>query len=175
MKDPAFETLYAHAETLFRAGIRSDHGPDHWRRVEDAVMLMASETGCDVTIGRLFAIYHDACRVNDGADLDHGLRAAALLRRILGVQFTLTAERMDLLTYAVSEHTRGKTSADPTIGTCWDADRLDLTRVGIMSDAGLMSTAVGKRLALAGSTIDSVENRRIPTTPSSLPLAPLGN
>jgi uncharacterized protein len=36
------------------------------------------------------------------------------------------------------------TSEVPTIGVCWDADRLDLTRVGIMPDPEFFSTAAGK-------------------------------
>jgi hypothetical protein len=38
-------------------------------------------------------------------------------------------------------------SADGTIGTCWDADRLDLPRVGIWPSAALLSTdAAGELL-----------------------------
>jgi uncharacterized protein len=33
------------------------------------------------------------------------------------------------------------------IGACWDADRLDLTRVGIIPDPDMMSTEPGKELA----------------------------
>jgi uncharacterized protein len=39
----------------------------------------------------------------------------------------------------VSEH--------PTIGTCWDADRLDLGRVGARPDPKYMSTEARKRAA----------------------------
>jgi hypothetical protein len=34
---------------------------------------------------------------------------------------------------------------NPTIGCCWDADRLDLSRVGIEPDTELMSTDAGRR------------------------------
>ena len=37
------------------------------------------------------------------------------------------------------------TTDDPTIGTCWDADRLDIGRVGIIPHERFMSTAAGKR------------------------------
>ena len=35
----------------------------------------------------------------------------------------------------------GLVSEDPTVGACWDADRLDLPRVGIQPDPALFSTA----------------------------------
>ena len=38
----------------------------------------------------------------------------------------------------------GRVSDDPTIGTCWDADRLDLRRVAIVPKTGLMSTNPAK-------------------------------
>ena len=36
-----------------------------------------------------------------------------------------------------------------TIGTCWDADRLDLGRVGIIPSSDFMSTQAGKESARA--------------------------
>jgi hypothetical protein len=44
-------------------------------------------------------------------------------------------------------HTEEKHHTDPTIGTCWDADRLDLGRVGMIPNARFMSTAFGKEIA----------------------------
>lgn len=42
---------------------------------------------------------------------------------------------------------RGLTTTNPTIGCCWDADRLDLGRVGIEPDPELMSTDAGRKRA----------------------------
>ena len=39
---------------------------------------------------------------------------------------------------------------DATIGTCWDADRLELPRVGIRPDPRYFSTIEGRRRASAG-------------------------
>jgi uncharacterized protein len=36
-------------------------------------------------------------------------------------------------------HSEGAVHADPTVQTCWDADRLDLGRVGVMPDAKFLS------------------------------------
>jgi uncharacterized protein len=55
-------------------------------------------------------------------------------------------EVVELLQKACSWHTRGKLSEDPTIGACWDADRLDLTRIGETPKARFMSTALGRSL-----------------------------
>ena len=49
---------------------------------------------------------------------------------IQGTLLDVTDEQMELLTYACSYHTDGLTEADVTVQTCWDADRLDLGRVG---------------------------------------------
>jgi len=47
-------------------------------------------------------------------------------------------------------HTHEGYHDDVTIQTCWDADRLDLGRVGIIPDPDRMCTGMGKQLALAG-------------------------
>ena len=60
----------------------------------------------------------------------HGPRGAALARELHGGAFTLDEGRMGLLKFACEEHTNGGVSSDPTIGVCWDADRLNLWRVG---------------------------------------------
>ena len=57
----------------------------------------------------------------------------------------LTKESLEKLTYACVFHNKGLISDDITIGTCWDADRLDLGRVGIYPSAELMSTEQAKK------------------------------
>jgi uncharacterized protein len=51
---------------------------------------------------------------------------------------------MELLVTACSLHTCGGVSDVLTIGTCWDADRLDLARFGIVPDPELLSTAAAR-------------------------------
>ncbi|MGB5446898.1 MAG: hypothetical protein WBM99_15485, partial [Psychromonas sp.] len=41
-------------------------------------------------------------------------------------------------------HAFHQLSTDPTIGTCWDADRLDLGRYGIYPKAQFLSTEAAK-------------------------------
>jgi uncharacterized protein len=45
---------------------------------------------------------------------------------------------------AIELHTAGQVSADPTVGACWDADRLHLPRCGITPNPDLFSTAPGR-------------------------------
>jgi uncharacterized protein len=97
---------------------------------------------------RLFALLHDSCRLNDGNDFDHGPRAAKMLDRIVPIVFALDRDRLELLKQAIRLHTSGQTTEDPTIGTCWDADRLDIGRAGISPSAHYMSTAAGKEISV---------------------------
>ena len=156
-----FADCYTHAASIFTMGETSIHGPAHWRRVERFVIRIASKTeGADMTVCRLFAIYHDSCRLNDGSDSGHGPRAAEMLRRYLpSTTCELDADRLALLIHAVANHTAGFTSDNPTIGACWDADRLDLVRINMQPHPRYMSTLMGKTLARATSTYS-------PTTPS---------
>jgi uncharacterized protein len=110
-------------------------------------MQIAQNNGADVTVVTLFAYLHDSCRLNDGSDYEHGPRAAELIMTMQGKIFTITQEQLDLLTEACRGHTSGGCSNNPTIGACWDADRLDLGRAGKIPAAKRMSTTLGKEMA----------------------------
>jgi uncharacterized protein len=133
--------------SIFRCGAYSIHGPSHWLRVEAFGLNIAKASGADLTVVRLFALLHDSCRQDDGADLEHGPRAAEMLDRIVPTVFAIDPGRFDLLKEAIRLHTSGLTSTEPTIGTCWDADRLDIGRVGMTPSAQYMSTEDGKGMA----------------------------
>ena len=127
------------------------HGETHWRRVAaNALDLADADARCDREVVLLFAIVHDAARENDDWDRGHGARAADLARELNERWLGLSAERLDLLATACAGHSEGRTSADPTIAACWDADRLDLIRIGVEPRVRLMSTAAG-RGATAGA------------------------
>lgn len=130
------------------------HGPDHWRRVERNAVLLAGKTGADVEVVRLFALFHDSRRVNDGHDPDHGSRGADHAMELRGSAYHLDDARFELLRLACIGHTDELHHPDPTIGTCWDADRLDLGRVGMIPDPYYMSTAFGKEIADRGSIFE---------------------
>ena len=147
LSEDVFDGTLEHAASIFVCGEYSVHGLDHWRRVESFGKELCKESGGDLEVVRLFAILHDSCRLDDGADLLHGPRAADMLGEIADEFFTLEPDRLELLEYAIRHHTGGRASDDPTIGTCWDADRLDIGRVGIIPHQRYMSTKPGRRRA----------------------------
>lgn len=132
----------------------SIHGPDHWRRVERNGLLLATRSGANIIVVRLFALFHDCRRENDGWDPGHGARGAEHAASLRGVEYDLSDEDFDLLHYACAWHTEGRRHDDPTIGTCWDADRLDLGRAGITPDSKFMSTEFAREIADRGSIQD---------------------
>ena len=123
------------------------HGVAHWERVERNGLLLATPE-CDVTVIRLFAYLHDSCRENDGYDLEHGPRAALMMESLRdNLLKDLSDEQFSLLQQACRQHTSTRSTGNPTIDACFDADRLDLGRVGIQPDPEKMATARGKEMA----------------------------
>ncbi len=127
----------------YRLDLAGIHGPGHWRRVRANGLALAARTnGADPAVIELFALLHDSRRHDDNEDPDHGDRAAALVHDLAAAALLpLDSVRLALLADACSRHTRGEVSDDPTIGCCWDADRLDLSRLLIRPRDRLLSTA----------------------------------
>jgi uncharacterized protein len=122
-----------------------DHGVAHWARVLENGLRLAEVTAADVEVVRLFAVLHDSRRVNEATDPDHGPRAAEFARRLRGRLFDLPDREFGLLHRACAGHTHERTHADVTIQTCWDADRLDLGRVGITPHPSRLCTEMAKQ------------------------------
>jgi uncharacterized protein len=123
----------------------SIHGESHWQRVAAAALALLPETpDADPALVFLFALFHDSMRLNDGHDPLHGPRGAALARELRGGPFELEDAEMDLLAFACEEHTNGGVGPNPTVGVCWDADRLNLWRVGIKPDPRFLSTQAAR-------------------------------
>ena len=117
------------------------HGVRHWARVLENGLRLASRTGSRKDVVILFALFHDACRHNDHSDPDHGSRGAALAQHLRGQCFDLDDGGMRLLLDACCRHSAGLLDGNPTVQTCWDADRLDLLRVGIEPCPDRLGTA----------------------------------
>ena len=115
----------------FRLDWRGIHGAGHWARVRYNGLCLARRTGANTRVVELFSFVHDARRVHDGGDRRHGERAAKLVHELQGRLFSLGRTELGLLELACREHSAGRLDADATVQTCWDADRLDLGRVGI--------------------------------------------
>jgi uncharacterized protein len=122
-----------------------DHGVTHWARVLENGLRLAGETGANVEVVQLFALLHDSRRVNEATDPDHGPRAAGFASSLRGRLFDLPDHEFRLLHRACAGHTYERTHADVTVQTCWDADRLDLGRVGITPHPSRLCTEAARR------------------------------
>ena len=122
------------------------HGVHHWRTVERNGLYLSQFTGADPLVVSYFAYFHDCMRENEGSDSKHGPRGARYAERnreILG----LSDAQFEILHRACSGHTYGRNSVCETISTCWDADRLDLGRVGISPRSNYLFSREAKRIA----------------------------
>jgi uncharacterized protein len=124
------------------------HGAPHWARVKENGLRLSESTGANVKVVEAFAFLHDSQRLNDGPDRHHGRRAAALARGLPNSLLDLTETEMDLLAAACEGHSDGVLTADITVCTCWDADRLDLGRVGIVPDPARLCTEAARDPAI---------------------------
>ncbi len=134
MTAPEVKRLLQAVRDQYVLSWRGTHGIGHWARVYSNGVRLAAGTGADPGVLLLFALFHDACRRNDGSDDDHGGRGAELALRWRGSYFGLNDDAFSLLYGACAGHTIGRWHPDVTIQACWDADRLDLARVGIRPD-----------------------------------------
>ena len=123
------------------------HGVHHWGRVLDNALLIAEHTGANIKVVTLFALFHDSRRTNEGIDPEHGKRGAQYLKvfRRKHRYFTLKKSELDLLTFACDNHTSGRLHDNLTVQACWDADRLDLGRVGFKVDPSYLNTDYAKK------------------------------
>ena len=118
------------------------HGEAHWRCVAaTGLELGATVHGTDPVVVLCFGLLHDTRRENETYDPGHGRRAEAFAQELRAEGLLdLEDPRFESLGEALRLHSDGQVSADPTIGACWDADRLHLPRVSIEPDPGLFST-----------------------------------
>ena len=140
--------LVRHLRANFALDWGGIHGAPHWARVHLIGLRLARQTGANPDVVRLFAFLHDARRVHDGRDKDHGARAAALARSLRGRFFDLPDPEFALLVSACAGHSDGRLEGPVTVLTCWDADRLDLGRVGIRPDPKRLCTAAARDPAM---------------------------
>jgi uncharacterized protein len=124
--------------------VRCAHGVVHWARVLENGLRVAAANGADPEVVALFAVFHDSRRVNEFHDGGHGLRGGEFARSLRGAQIHLDDARFDLLFEACRLHTDGLTEGDPTLQACWDADRLDLARVGIIPRPHRLCTDIAR-------------------------------
>lgn len=145
--DSHIERLREYAIKHTKMGDNSVHGIRHWDRVaKNADSLWTSDV--NLLVVKAFAYIHDVEREDDGYDLQHGPRAAALVDNIRdSVLAFLNDVEIHQLKKACELHTSTWRTEDATVNACFDADRLDLGRVGITPDPEKMATVQGRILA----------------------------
>ena len=124
------------------------HGVSHWARVRCNGLLIAKDNGADKSVIEYFSFLHDSRRFDENSDPGHGKRAAEFALALRDSYVDLSDTSFSLLVTACEGHTHEGYHDDVTIQTCWDADRLDLGRVGIIPDPDRMCTGIGRQLAL---------------------------
>jgi uncharacterized protein len=121
-----------------------DNGPAHWARTWENAKLLIPITKANATVVQLFCYLHDCCSIHDGQEPEHGPAAALFIKQNRNLFSFLSALEFKLLVDACAGHTSHQLSQSATIGTCWDADRLDLGRFGIYPKETFFSTQAAK-------------------------------
>jgi uncharacterized protein len=138
------EALMAVVRAEFALNLNGIHGVSHWKRVHDNGLRLAELTGANTDVVEFFAFLHDSKRLSDGWDREHGQRAAEFIKTLRGSLVDLSDEEFELLAFACAYHSDGLTEGDITVQTCWDADRLDLGRIGIKPNQRYLCTPAAK-------------------------------
>jgi uncharacterized protein len=133
----------------FRINRDGAHGTKHWARVRKHALTVGQATGADLLVVELFSFLHDSQRENEYQDAGHGHRAADYARSLRAVYFDLTPTQLDKLCLAMIGHSDGQVHTDSTVQTCWDADRLDLGRVGKKPHSRYLSVEAAKHIESA--------------------------
>lgn len=138
------------------------HGLPHWSRVWFHGRTLAAALDLNPAVLAWFAFLHDSQRENDGRDPRHGHRAAdyAVRLRREGVIDELTDREFEHLCEAMRLHSDGHTVGEPTILACWDADRLDLARVGTRPHPQRLCTAPARQPAVIEQAVRMATGRR---------------
>ncbi len=120
---------------------RGLHGLPHWARVYENAQRLARGKDVNPKVLELFALLHDARRVSDGEDRDHGLRSGEFARHCRGLGFDLSDADFSRLHRAIVGHDQAEGDpGDETIRVCWDAEKLDLPRLGLTPRASSLLT-----------------------------------
>ena len=137
------QSFIAFAREHFRLDWTGIHGAPHWSRVRLNGLKLGNYYGVDTeVIGGLPS--YTTLNVVTMTKTAHGERAAVLADRLNKTYMKLSADRLLLLQTACMFHSDGEQLGDPTCMVCWDADRLDLGRVGIEPNPDKLCTRLAK-------------------------------
>jgi uncharacterized protein len=119
------------------------HGFYHWSRVIENGMFLSEDNGTNLNVIIAFGFFHDCKRENDDEDPEHGFRGSQIMAEYKD-RLGLTNEEFQKAYTACDGHTNEKHHEDLDIATCWDADRLDLMRVGIYPKPEFLNNDLAK-------------------------------
>ena len=138
------------------------HGYPHWMRVLYNGRLLAKSERANTKVLELFCLLHDTQRLNENRDPEHGYRAAEFAKTLNGTWFNVDDEEMALLVQALTYHSDGYVKGDITVQVCWDADRLDLGRVGIKPIPSRLCTAAAKSIDVLEAAYQRSVSSKLP-------------
>ncbi len=151
----------------YRLDIHGVHGFSHWARVYEHGKTLSEQEGVNQRVVELFSLFHDSRRFSDGIDSEHGKRGALLAMELRDL-LPLKDDEFELLLRACRLHTAAATDSDITVQCCFDADRLDLWRVGIRPVATRLCSPLAKRHQTILETQEMSEKRQMPEMPFGL-------
>jgi uncharacterized protein len=132
------------------------HGFSHWQRVEANGLYLAGINGADKAVVSYFAYFHDCMRENEDIDHGHGWRGAQFAEKYREL-IDLDDDQFRVFYDACRWHTDDNESDCLTLNTCRDADRLDLSRVGIIPDPEYFFNEEAKKIARLTSSWQDVQ------------------
>lgn len=141
----------------YKLDILGRHGIIHWARVRYNGLLLAKYLNINTDIIEYFSILHDSKRETEKLDKNHGQRSANFISEIRDKYITLNDHDFKILYEACLGHNTTKFHENLTIQVCWDADRLDLLRAGIVPAPEYMNT----QLAKDNDVIESANKRSV--------------
>ena len=151
METTFYRRLYKKVLSDATVNIRGVHGSSHWARVIRNGVYIAEREQLSPVVIKCFALLHDSQRLHDGDDPEHGNRAAAYAIRIKEAYMDISDIEFEKLLFACRHHTNSIDTTDKIIHACWDADRLDLGRIGITPDAFYIRTQTATTIADDGT------------------------
>ena len=138
--------MVAHCCRVFKLNIDGYHGIRHWERVERVGLELAHKYDVNPAIITTFAMFHDCRRIDENKDQEHGQRSALeWVRYEQDHGHFLSVHEARLVYQAIQGHSDGLITAPIEVQVCWDADRLDLSRVGITVDPKMLCTDHSRR------------------------------
>jgi uncharacterized protein len=179
---PIIRKALAMVRPVFRLDFHHGiHGVPHWSRVWFHGRRIAATLDVNPAILAWFAFLHDSQRHNDHRDPLHGQRAAdfaVVLRRERAI-VELNDREFEHLCEAMRLHSNGHTEGAAALRACWDADRLDLGRVGIRPHPDLLCTprarTPGVILEATRMAQGGARQRRLPAGSLPPPSHPTGS